>query len=226
MCAILIRAPVRGRGQSLSGFDVPGDVNGTYPSTITADGVIFGSHIDANFITHGFLRARSGAFTEIDGPEGATGQLDMNNPGPALSINPQGVITGTYFEPIAGNPAGGNFRVFGRSKDGKYITLEAANYPPCCIWSAPFRINPARTITGSFNDGFNINHSFGLSRDGTLTTFDPSGGGHGLQPGYTSPSHHCRGSNHGAISRRTVYESRLSFPPLKAKNDCRNSSGV
>lgn len=142
-----------------------------------------GWYFDANNIIHGFLRARSGTFIEITGPGGATGQVDPFNPGPALSINPQGVITGTYFEPIAGNPVGGLYHVFVRSDDGKYITFDAANYPPCCIWSAPSGINPAGTITGSFNDGFTINHGFLRTRDGKLTTFDAPGAGTGFNQG-------------------------------------------
>ena len=51
-------------------------------------------------------------------------------------------------------------------------TFAAANYPPCCVWSGPSGINLAGTVTGSFNDGFNLNHGFMRSRDGTLTTLD------------------------------------------------------
>jgi hypothetical protein len=133
---------------ALTTFHAPGDVNGTTPTTITADGVILGWYFDANFIAHGFLRSRAGTFTEINGPGGAIGLYPFNPLGPPLSINPQGVITGTYFEPIAGNPVGGLYHVFVRSEDGEYITFDAANYPPCCIWSAP----PASTLRGRLRD--------------------------------------------------------------------------
>jgi outer membrane protein assembly factor BamB len=87
------------------------------------------------------------------------------------------VITGTYFELISGNPFGGNFRVFVRTRDGTFTTFDAATYAPCCIWSFPSGINPAGAITGSFNDGFSINHGFLRATDGTVTTFDVPGAG-------------------------------------------------
>jgi hypothetical protein len=65
--------------------------------------------------------------SDILGPGGTSGQLDAYNPGPELSINFQGVIAGTYFEPIAGNPFGGNYMVFIRSEDGTYITFATAS---------------------------------------------------------------------------------------------------
>lgn len=86
-------------------------------------------------------------------------------------------MLGTYFEPILGNPFGGNFRVFVRAPNGTFATFDAATYPPCCIWSFPSGINPAGAITGSFNDGFSINHGFLRVRDGTVTTFDVPGAG-------------------------------------------------
>jgi hypothetical protein len=47
----------------------------------------------------------------------------------------------------------------------------------------PSGINPAGTITGSFNDGLNINHGFLRTRDGKLTTFDAPGAGTGNNQG-------------------------------------------
>jgi hypothetical protein len=164
-------------------FDPPFAVNGSFPSAITDQGVILGCYFDASFNANGFLRNPAGAFSEILGPGGATGQLDPYNLGAQLSINFQGVIAGTYFAPIAGNPFGGNYTVFIRSEDGAYISFAAANYPPCCIWSAPSGINLARTVTGSFNDGFNLNHGFVRFRDGTLTTFDAPEAGTGFNQG-------------------------------------------
>jgi hypothetical protein len=80
---------------------------------------------------------------------------------------PGGEIAGTYFEPIAGNPFGGNFRVFLLSKHGQYTTFDASNYPPCCIWLFPSGINPAGTVTGYLNDGFDLFRGFLRTPDGT-----------------------------------------------------------
>ena len=174
---------LRAYNGALTTFDPPAAVYGSTPSTITDLGVILGVYFDADSRTHGFLRSPAGAFSEILGPGGATGQFDPFNLGAALSINFQGMIAGTYFAPIVGNPFGGNYTVFIRSKDGTYITFAAADYPPCCIWSAPSDINLAGTVTGSFNDGFTINHGFVRFRDGTLTTFDAPKAGTGFNQG-------------------------------------------
>ena len=96
------------------------------------------------------------------------------------------MITETYFATIAGNPFGGNYRVFVLAGDGSFTTFDAATYPPCCIWSFPSGINPAQATTGSFNDGFTINHGFVRARNGAITTFDAPAAGSGFNQG-TAP---------------------------------------
>jgi hypothetical protein len=166
---------------ALATFDPPGAVNGSFPSTITPDGVILGVYFDVDFNSHGFLRDSSGSFTEISGPGGLAGQNDpfTLSFGAVLSINPGGEIAGTYFEPMAGNPLGGDYRVFLLSKHGQYTTFDAANYPPCCIFSSPLAINPAGTVTGILNDGFSVYRGFLRTSDGAVTVFDAPGAGRG-----------------------------------------------
>jgi hypothetical protein len=163
----------------LQQFNAPGGVNGTFPYFVTDDVVVLGIYLDASNIAHGFMRSRRGKFTEINGPDGATGQFAEFNAGPPLSMNSDGVIVGTYFSAMTSNPMGGDSRVFVRSQDGKYTTFDAANYPPCCIWSAPAGINDRGTITGSFLDGFNITHGFLRSSNGHIITLDAPGAGQG-----------------------------------------------
>ena len=178
---------IRAKDGAITTFDVPGAVNGTEAIAINPAGVITGIYTDGSFVSHGFLRDRHGAFTTFDPP--TPGFINAFAPfsfGPDLSIMPNGVITGTYFEFIPGNPFGGNYRVFVRATDGTFTTFDAATYPPCCIWSFPSGMNPAGTITGSFNDGFTINHGFVRTSDGTITTFDVPGAGTGFNQG-TAP---------------------------------------
>ena len=178
---------IRAKDGAITTFDVPGAVNGTEAVAISPAGVITGIYTDGSFVSHGFLRDRHGAFTTFDPP--TPGFINAFAPfsfGPDLSIMPNGVITGTYFEFIPGNPFGGNYRVFVRATDGSFTTFDAATYPPCCIWSFPSGMNPAGTITGSFNDGFTINHGFVRASDGTITTFDAPGAGTGFNQG-TAP---------------------------------------
>jgi len=173
----------RAKNGTLTTFDAPGaGTTGRFPGTyavgINAEGVILGMYTDANNVSHGFLRDSDGTFTTFD-PPGNIGVFVLSplTPPQDLYMNPEGVITGTYFEPISGNPFGGNFRVFVRAPDGTFTTFDAATYPPCCIWSFPSGINRAGAITGSFNDGFSLNHGFLRATDGTVTTFDAPGAG-------------------------------------------------
>jgi len=176
---------------TLTAFDVPGAGTTTFPqgteaAGINAEGVIIGVYTDASNGSHGFLRARNGSFTIFDppGPVDPYGDFYAGYPeAPLLSMNPEGVITGTYFQVIAGNPFGGNNEVFVRARDGTFVTFNAATYAPCCIFSYPSGITPEGAITGSFNDGFNINHGFLRARDGTVTTFDVPGAGTGNYQG-------------------------------------------
>jgi hypothetical protein len=181
---------LRAANGTLVSFDAPGagtagSFAGTYAVSINPAGAIVGMYTDANSLSHGFVRAKDGTFSTFDPP----GQIAAFAPftfAQTLYINPDGVITGAYFEPISGNPFGGNYRVFVRNPDGTFTTFDAATYPPCCIWSFPSGITPADAITGSFNDGFTINHGFLRARDGTVTTFDVPGAGTGFNQG-TAP---------------------------------------
>jgi probable HAF family extracellular repeat protein len=170
----------RARNGTLTTFDAPGagttgDFPGTYAVGINPEGTIVGMYTDANKATHGFLRTSDGSFTTFDPPD-RIAIFSGFSFGLNLYINPEGVITGACFDPDS-NKFGGTYRVFVRAPNGTFTTFDAANYPPCCIYSFPSGINPAGAITGSFNDGFSINHGFLRATDGTVTTLDVPGAG-------------------------------------------------
>jgi hypothetical protein len=100
-------------------------IAGTTPVGINTEGVIRGYYTDATSVNRGFLRARDGTFTTFDPPGQISDSFDFVYP-PYLPMNPEGVITGAYFEPISGNPFGGNFRVFVRARDGTFTTFDGA----------------------------------------------------------------------------------------------------
>src|SRR5271168_4927598 len=77
-------------GQTFTTFDPLGS-QGTSPVSINPEGQITGNYSDANFATHGFLRAKDGAITSFDAPGPSNGTF------PAF-ITPQGSIVGTYFD--------------------------------------------------------------------------------------------------------------------------------
>jgi hypothetical protein len=156
---------------TLTTFDPPDGVYGSFPSTITPDGVILGVYFDKDGNDLGFQRESSGTFTVITGPGGLSGQQGsiVGIFGAVLSITPGGEYAGAYLQP------GGNFRVFLLSKNGQYTTFDAANYQPCCIYSAPSGITPAGTVVGTLNDGHDVYRGFLRTPDGTVTVFDAPG---------------------------------------------------
>jgi hypothetical protein len=164
-------------------FDAPGAGTGTFEGTyvvgINPAGAITGQYYDVNFLAHGYLRDRDGALTTFDVP-GAIDPYRGTNPS---AINQAGAITGEYFQPISGNPFGGNHRGFLRAPDGTFTTFDAATYPPCCIWTFATAITPNETIVGYDNDGHDIFHGFLRTRDGTITLFDAPGAGTGHNQG-------------------------------------------
>jgi hypothetical protein len=192
---------LRASDGSIATIDAPGAdtnpndfPNGTLAVSINPEGVILGIYADTNRNNHGYLRAADGTFGTFDPPGPINAFLaafGAEGPIPNLYMNPQGVITGTYFQSISGNPFGGNYRVFVRAGDGTFTTFDAVMYPngnpslniPCCTWSFPSGITPSGAITGSTNDGYGINHGFLRARDGTLTTLDVPGAGKRLNQG-------------------------------------------
>ena len=176
---------------TLTTFNVPGAAqgfgfNGTLPADINPAAAIVGTYTGANDLeSHGFVRTPSGHFFKFDPPP--RGSIPFGfasfDSGPVIYNNAQGVITGTYFELIPGNPFTGDFRVYVLLPGGFFLAFDAANYTPCCIWSFPTGINPTNVITGSFNNGFNINHGFVRTVDASVTTFDAPGAGTGFNQG-------------------------------------------
>jgi len=174
---------VRAPDGTLTTFDDPDAGTGFFQGTfffgestftvnnggINAEGAIAASYIDASNARHGFLRDRDGRFTTFDVTGGS-----QTSP---TAIGPDKDIAGIYFETIAGNPFGGNYRGFLRNRDGSFSAFDAATYPPCCIWTFALAINSEGEITGYDNDGEGINHGFLRARNGAITTFDAPGAG-------------------------------------------------
>jgi len=159
--SVVVHGFLRARDGSFTTFDATGagtdSSQGTQPVVINPEGAILGIFTDGNNVNHGFLRANDGTFTTFDPPgqiSGGSFFLFSSAPfsfGPDLAMNPAGVITGTYFQLISGNPFGGNFRVFVRATDGTFTTFDAVMFPngnpgmniPCCTWSFPSGITPS-----------------------------------------------------------------------------------
>ena len=89
---------VRARDGTFTTFDAPGASSeilpGVFafapPPSINPVGAVAGTYIDGSGNEHGFLRAKSGAFTTIDAP-GSTGNTEI------FVINPSGMMIGDLF---------------------------------------------------------------------------------------------------------------------------------
>jgi len=168
---------LRSRDGAVLTFDPPGSTKGSIATAFTEHETILGVS-DPFGVASGYARDPSGAFTEILGPDGLTGQYDIYSlfSGAALSANRRHEIAGTYF-------LQGIYQVFLLSEDGQYTAFVAANYPPCCIYSSPSSINSEGTVTGFLNDGFGIYRGFLRTRDGDVGFFDAPGAGTGSYQG-------------------------------------------
>ena len=170
----------------------PAGSEGTQAFGITAQGAVIGCYADASMVGHGFIRASNGAMTTFDLPNSATYYPGCSSDygyfvGNVALVgnNPAGQMTGAYFEPISGNPFGGNYRGFLRADDGSYTTFDAVSSPssPCCTWTFGVAINPAGVTVGFDNDYSNVNHAFIRATDGTVTILDAPGAGTGVNEG-------------------------------------------
>jgi hypothetical protein len=185
---------------------------GTYPGGINPQGTISGCYLDANYAGHNFLRGSDGTFTAFDVSNGTLstcGSTFSQAASMGFTINAARTVTGNYFQPIQGNPFGGNFRGFVRSSDGVITTFDAATYSPCCIWTFGIAINPAGTIAGYFNDGHNLNRGFLRTSDGSVTILDAPGARHGTVANDINPAGEITGSyvdasavSHGFLWKR------------------------
>jgi len=146
-------------GQTFTTFDPPGS-QGTSPVSINPAGQITGNYFDANFITHGFLRAADATITSFDAPGASFG----TNP---AFITPQGSIVGTYVD--------SNFatHIFQRAKDGTFTTPEIPS-PGASVYALV--ANSAGAIAGAYFDSDGNPKIFLRAPSGkfTLTEFPPA----------------------------------------------------
>jgi hypothetical protein len=185
---------LRASNGSIMTIDAPGAgttfPQGTQAFAINANGTIAGCYTDTSSVGHGYERDSNGTITEFDVPDSTKLSCEddygfFNIPSLLEGMNPAGAITGAYFEPIVGNPFGGNYRGFLRNRDGSFATFDAVPSPssPCCTWTFSIAINPAGQVVGWDNDYSSVNHGFVRTQDGTVTILDAPGAGTGFNQG-------------------------------------------
>ena len=166
---------VRARDGAFATFDSPAGSGGISPAIyipggpppdINPAGEIAGTYFVSvpSFTEHGFLRARSGAFTSVDVPDASFTEV--------LAINPSGATIGDFCGQTA------CFVGFIRSPHGSFTTIITPGSVACGGGNIPIGINPAGAVTGLTTDP-TCSLSLGYLRtpDGTITTFGAPGAG-------------------------------------------------
>ena len=172
----VFHAFVRFPDGSFTTFDAPGADTvsspacapfcGTIGLAISPAGDITGYFVDANNLTHGFLRDHDGIFSTFDGPgAGPFGTVPEG-------INPAGEITGFFYD--SNNVAHGFLR------DHSAITVFD---PPGSTNTFAESINPEGAIVGGYYDANNSFHGFQRDRNGVFTILNVAGAGTGAIQG-------------------------------------------
>jgi uncharacterized membrane protein len=178
-------------------FNVPGDVNGIYPSGINNLGEITGAYFDSNGNEHGFLRKAGGEIVTFDVANLSSG----TNPN---GINNEGAIVGNYTD------AAGATHGFVRSARGKLKIIDDPNStssPPATVAQA---INDWGLVVGYWYDSDFNSHGFVRQLDGSLIPFEPPGA-------VSSQGYHVNdlGEMGGDWSDENTYHGMLMHPDGK-----------
>jgi hypothetical protein len=148
-----------------------GNGQGTRAFAINPSGQIVGSYTDNIGRCHGYVRAASGTFTQIDAPDAGAGPFPQgtfpSNITP-MGINPAGAIIGFYVD------ASSVQHGFVRAPNGIITEFD----PTGSVFTDPNAINQTGAIAGFYFDANFVGHGFLRATDGTITSFDAPGADH------------------------------------------------
>jgi hypothetical protein len=158
---------------TITTFDPPGSTF-TQPTSINEAGEIAGAYCDTAACAsslgvgaRGFLQAHNGTFVTFAAPTGQILPSIYNAGGPPPSINPSGLIAGTYSVLVPSFSEHG----FLRTRGGTVTTFD----PPGSVFTEVLDMNPAGAIVGDYCDAVAC-HGFLRAPDGTFTKIDIPGG--------------------------------------------------
>lgn len=142
----------------LKTFDVPGAGTGSNEGTgcpgcapgLNQFGMVAGNYIDANSVSHGYVRSPNGRFATFDAPGAGTaaGQGTGCPSDCPTSLNDSGAVAGSYID--------ANYVLHGyfRGPDGKIVTVDPAG--SVYTWSSG--MNDRAEIAGYYLDGNYVYH--------------------------------------------------------------------
>ena len=157
-------------------FDVQDAVQGTFAYNINAAGAIAGNYVDANGVSHGFVRAPDGTVATFDAPGAGTSSGQGTFTTFTDGLNPAGELAGYYTDSTGGNHS------FVRAPDGAITTFDV----PGAVTGTGFHqgtltagIDPQGTVSGNYFDGNFATHGYLRAPDGTIVKYDVPGAGSG-----------------------------------------------
>jgi len=173
-------------------FDPSGSTS-TTATDINHEETVTGAYNDAAGVTHGFKRTRDGTITSFDAPNGVINNSIYLANGPPPTINPSGMIAGTYtvFSP--------SFTEHGflRERNGTLLTIDV----PGAALTEVLAINPAGALVGDFNTATLFFQGFVRTPDGTFSTANFPGIPVCINPAGTTAGNYTDASNveHGFV---------------------------
>jgi hypothetical protein len=177
--AIPVRLAAQSASSDITIFDAPGagaaagSGFGTVPTGISIGGIITGHYVDANNVSHGFLRTPGGKFITFEAPGAGTAAGSGSGTFPTC-INDGRIITGHY------NDVNNVNHGFLRTPGDKFITFDAPGAGAAAgsgFGTFPTSISNGGIITGHYVDAHNVNHGFQRTPGGEFTTFEAPGAG-------------------------------------------------
>jgi hypothetical protein len=181
LCALALGVSASAERDSITTFDAPGAGTGagqgTFPTGgISQLGVIAGYYIDANNVSHSFLRDRKGEITTIDPPGTSEIPFPAFNGSQAVGLNVEGAVVGVF---VDANLA---VHAYIRTPEGKFITYDwpgacTASQTTGCHGSGAWNINAFGVVVGPYEDtsGNFVAHTAIRFPDGKFTTFEVPG---------------------------------------------------
>jgi hypothetical protein len=153
---------VRTPDGTITEFDVPGagtdgsQGQGTYATSINAEGMVTGGYVTADDVTHGYLRTPDGRILKFDVPGAGTDGSQAQGTY-AEAISDSGEVTGSY---IDSNDVQHGFV---RARDNHITTFDApgaGSVAGSYEGTVPLAINVAGEITGAYFDNNYVLHAF------------------------------------------------------------------
>jgi len=132
-------------------------------------GALTGNYVDANNVSHGYVRAPNGKITTFNAPGAGTAAGEGTT---AYAINPRGAITGYFADANMADHG------FVRAPDGKITTFDAPGAGTAAgEGTVGASISPNGLVAGYDVDGSDVAHGFLRAPDGQIVTFNAPGAG-------------------------------------------------